>query len=158
MTIRLSTISARLNSSSDNVIFPLSMRDISNTSLISPSKCLLDLVILPRQSSTLSWLSIFAPAIAVIPTIAFIGVRMSCDIFDKNSVFKLFALFAASQVSLKTFLDAISSFFSFVISCTMNITFSMLSFLSCERGITAIFLNTVSSFVLYSNLYISSLP
>ena len=93
---KLSTSSARLKSSSVSSIFPFSMRDISSTSLINPSRWRLDLVIFPRQSITRSGWSIFAPAMAVIPTIAFIGVRISWDIFDKNSVFDLFALLAAS--------------------------------------------------------------
>ena len=42
---------------------------------------------------TLSWLSTFAPAIAVRPTIVFIGVRISWDILERNSVFARFAFF-----------------------------------------------------------------
>ena len=38
---------------------------------------------------TLSWLSIFAPAIAVRPTMAFIGVRISWDILEsENDIYK----------------------------------------------------------------------
>ena len=92
--MRLSTRSGRLKSSCASVIFPLSIRAISSTSLISPNRCRLDFVILLRHSMTLSWLSIFAPAIAVRPTMAFIGVRISWDILERNSVFARFAFSA----------------------------------------------------------------
>ena len=92
---RLSTSSGRLKSSSASVIFPLSMRAMSSTSLMRPSRWRLDFVIFPRHSTTLAWLSMFAPAIAVRPMIAFIGVRMSCDMFERNSVFARFAFSAA---------------------------------------------------------------
>lgn len=71
------------------VNFPLSILDISKTSFISPNRCLLDNVIFLRQFCTCFWSSMWAVAIAVMPTIAFMGVRISWLIFAKNSLFAL---------------------------------------------------------------------
>ena len=78
-----------------SVILPLSILDISSTSLISPSKCLLDMVIFFRQFWTCCLLSRLAVAMAVMPTMAFMGVRMSWLMLDKNSLFALLALSAS---------------------------------------------------------------
>ena len=51
-----------------------------------------DVIILPRYSSTCSLLSICVTARFVKPTIAFIGVRISCDILERNTLFALLAL------------------------------------------------------------------
>ena len=82
----LSISSFRETMSLFNVIFPLSILDISSTSLISPKRCLLDKVIFFRQFCTCWMSSIFAVAIAVIPTIAFMGVRISWLILERNSL------------------------------------------------------------------------
>ena len=78
-----------------NVSFPFSIFDISRTSLISPSKCLLESDIFFKQSFTRLGSSMFAMAIVVIPTIPFIGVRISWLILDRKSLFALFARIAS---------------------------------------------------------------
>ena len=110
----LSITSLRETWSIFRLILPLSIFDISNTSLISPSKCLLESMILRRQFFTWSLLSILAVAIAVMPTMAFIGVRISWLIFDKNSLLALFAFSAsclARSASTLTFSNVIICFF-----------------------------------------------
>ena len=72
-----------------NVNLPLSILDISKTSLISPNRCLLDNVIFLRQLCTCSRSSMWAVAMAVMPTIAFMGVRISWLILAKNSLLAL---------------------------------------------------------------------
>ena len=72
-----STTSLKEICSAVNVNLPLSILDISKTSFISPSRCLLDNAIFLRQFFTCFGSSIWAVAIAVIPVIAFIGVRIS---------------------------------------------------------------------------------
>ena len=81
---------------------PLSIRLISNTSLIRLSKYLLELDILRKHSDSFSGSSLWDSAIIPIPTMAFIGVRISWLIRDKKSLFALLASFA--------FLTAFSSF------------------------------------------------
>ena len=70
---------------------PLSIFDMSNTSFISPKRWRLDVVILCRQLCTCSVLSILAVAIAVMPTMAFMGVRISWLILERNSLLALVA-------------------------------------------------------------------
>ena len=79
--------------------FPLSMRDISSTSLTRLSKCPDEPSIFCRQSRTLSLSSIFFSAISVIPIMPLIGVRISCDIWERKSLFAMLAAFAASAAS-----------------------------------------------------------
>ena len=86
------------------VNLPLSILDISKTSLISPNRCLLDNVIFLRQFSTCFRSSMWAAAIAVMPTIAFIGVRISWLIFAKNSLLALFASRAACRAFSNSFI------------------------------------------------------
>ena len=93
IVIKLSIVSERLNSSSDNTNFPLSILDISKTSFIRPKRCLLETVILLRQSIILGVSSICIAAIDVIPIMAFIGVLISWDICERKS---LLAWLAAS--------------------------------------------------------------
>ena len=87
----LSISSESSNSSSTRSTLPDSILFISNTSFIRLSKCLLAWVIFARLSCTLSLSSMCAAAMAVIPMMAFIGVRISWDMEDKKSVFALFA-------------------------------------------------------------------
>ena len=68
----------------DVLRMPLSIFDISSTSFISRSKCLLETLILLKQPLTFSGSNKLALAIAVIPIMAFIGVRISCDIDDRK--------------------------------------------------------------------------
>ena len=59
------------------------------------SRCLPDTSILPRQSRTRSGALRFARAIAVMPIIAFMGVRISWDMEERKSVLAEFATRAA---------------------------------------------------------------
>ena len=70
---------------------------MSRTSLIMPSKCFEDNSIFFAYSFTFSSFAQSFWRSVVIPTIAFIGVRISCDIFDKKSVFARLAFSAASK-------------------------------------------------------------
>ena len=107
-------------------------------------------MILDRQDITLSLLSIFAQAIAVIPMIAFIGVLISCDIFVKNSVFASFARFADSYASFNALRESFSRVFASVIFCEIANTF-VSTFPSHSNGINEAVLYTDSSRVQYSN-------
>ena len=68
------------------VIFLLSIRVMSNTSLIRFSRCVDVPSIFFKQSVTTAAFSAFCMAIAVMPIIPLMGVRMSCDILAKNFV------------------------------------------------------------------------
>ena len=78
---------------------PLSIRLISRISLIRLSRCWPDTLIFFRYSLTRSMLSICAVARAVNPIMAFIGVRISCDILFRNTVLALLACSAAASAS-----------------------------------------------------------
>ena len=93
--------SASENDSEVSVILPLSILDISSTSLIKFKRCFDEISILCRQSSTLTLSSILASASFVIPTIAFIGVRISWDILERNILFDAFAFSAAATAALR---------------------------------------------------------
>ncbi len=95
MLTMLSITSRRETWSIFKVILPLSILDMSSTSLISPSRCWLEREIFFRQCCTCWRFSILAVAIAVMPTMAFMGVRMSWLMLDKNSLFALLACSAA---------------------------------------------------------------
>ena len=96
---RSRTSSGRTNSSSFKAILPLSILLMSSTSLIKPSKCLDEAEILPRQSLIFKGSSRCIPAIVVMPMMAFIGVRISWDILNKNRDFAAFALWAEVSAS-----------------------------------------------------------
>ena len=64
---------------------PFSILLISSTSLMSPNRWRLERVILFRQSSTLSGSSRWTLAMSVMPTMAFMGVRMSWDMWERKS-------------------------------------------------------------------------
>ncbi len=87
---------------------PLSIRLISSTSLIRLKRWLPDVIILLRYSLTCSLLSICVTARFVNPTIAFIGVRISCDILERNTLFALLALFAWCKASSRRLFCSIS--------------------------------------------------
>ena len=78
------------------VILPLSILLMSSTSLMRPSRCLLERVIFRRQFCTWAGSSMLAVAMAVMPTMAFMGVRMSWDMLERNSLLALLA-FSASR-------------------------------------------------------------
>ena len=93
---RLSIRLDRLNSSSFRVSVPASILLISSTSLMMASRCLLAEVIFPRHSVSFSGSCRWVPAMAVMPMMAFMGVRMSWDIRERKSVLALLARLAAS--------------------------------------------------------------
>ena len=86
MLTMLSAVSRRQTMSTFRVSLPLSILDISSTSLMRPSRCLLDREIFCRQEATCSRLSRLAAAMAVMPTMAFMGVRMSWLMLERNSL------------------------------------------------------------------------
>ena len=77
--------------------FPLSIFDMSSTSLIRLKRCLLDRLIFFRHSITRSLSSRRVLAMAVMPTIAFIGVRISWLILDRNWLLASLAALALSR-------------------------------------------------------------
>ena len=87
----LSITSRRETWSTFSDSLPLSILDMSSTSLISPSRCLLDRAIFFRQLWTCWMSSMLAVAIAVMPTMAFIGVRISWLMLERNSLLALLA-------------------------------------------------------------------
>ena len=96
-SIESATSSAKLKGSFLRESLPLSILDISSTSLIRLSKWLLESPIFFRQSNTRSRSSICVVAMAVIPKIAFIGVLISWLIFDRNWLFASLADLALSS-------------------------------------------------------------
>ena len=80
------TMSASDSALSFSVILPDSMRLMSRMSLIRESRCSDDCEIVDRQSLTRSGSSMWVVASSVNPMIAFIGVRMSCDMLLRNVV------------------------------------------------------------------------
>ena len=96
-TISLTNLS-RSNASWHTLILPLSIRDISRISLIKDKRYCVEVSIFARHSDTFFSSPTTLCAILVIPTIAFIGVRISWDIRDKNSVFALLAISALAFV------------------------------------------------------------
>ena len=102
-------------------VFPASILLISKTSLIIPNRCCDEISILSAYSITLSLLSASCLIKEVIPIIAFIGVRISCDILDRNSVFALFAFSAVCSASVAIFF----ALFSFLLAV-------FISFIACS--------------------------
>ena len=80
-------------------VFPASILLISRTSLIIPNKCCDEISILSAYSITLALFPASCLINDVIPIIAFIGVRISCDILDRKSVF-LFSVCHPKYVSI----------------------------------------------------------
>ena len=89
-------MSGRFICASARLTFPLSILDISSTSLIRLSRCLLEVFIFSRQSLIFSGDSRLAWAIVVMPMIAFMGVRISWDMEERKLVLAAFATLAAS--------------------------------------------------------------
>ena len=92
--------------------FPLSILDISRTSLIRPRRCSLPDFNFSRYSFTRTGLSACFSARVTKPVIAFIGVRMSWLMFDKKRDFALFAFSAEARASSRSFFWCISCFVS----------------------------------------------
>ena len=99
MTTRSCRSSPMLNSSSDKISRPLSIFDISNTSLIRLSNNLDAPLIFSIQSSSRSRSSTCALAMAVIPMIAFMGVRISWLMRARKSDLAWLAFSAESSAS-----------------------------------------------------------
>ena len=104
------TRSFRVNSLTVSTTFPLSILDTSSISLIRLSRCWPDAVIFFVYSLTLTGFSASLASKAVKPRTAFIGVRISCDIFDKNIVLELLAICAACNASASLLLCISLSF------------------------------------------------
>ena len=79
--------------------FPLSTFDISRMSLISVSRWLPARLILCRLSRTVLLSSTFFSAMAVSPMMAFMGVRMSCDMVERKSVLAWLARSASAAAT-----------------------------------------------------------
>ena len=97
-------------------VFPASILLISKTSLIIPNKSCDDVSILSAYSVTFALSPASCLISDVIPMIAFIGVRISCDIFDRKSVFALFAFSAVCRASVAIFF----AFFSFLFAASIS--------------------------------------
>ena len=98
-------------------VFPASILLISRTSLMIPNRCCDEMSILSAYSITFALLPASCLINDVIPIIAFIGVRISCDILDKKSVFALFAFSAVCKASV-----AMSfAFFSFLLATCISL-------------------------------------
>ena len=109
MLYRSSNSTVRLQGCSSRATLPLSMRLMSKMSLMRLSRWVEEDWILPRYSRTFSGWSMRLPARAVKPTMAFMGVRMSWDIFDKKALLAALALLARSRASSSSARRFISS-------------------------------------------------
>ena len=99
ITVTSCTRSARENTSSFRVMRPLSMRDMSSTSLTRLIRWVEAVLIFCRQSCTLDFSSMWDRPMEVIPTMAFMGVRMSWDILERKLLLALLAASAAFRAS-----------------------------------------------------------
>ena len=86
------------NASFDTVIFPLSIRLISRISLINLSRYWDEDRIFPRFSLTCSGTSSIIDVKSLSPTMAFMGVRISWLILERNSPFARLAASALSRL------------------------------------------------------------
>ncbi len=93
------TRSFSVNSSTESTTFPLSILETSKMSLIKLSRCWPDAVIFFVYARTFSGFSASFASSVVKPSTAFIGVRISCDILERNIVLELFASCAACSAS-----------------------------------------------------------
>ena len=97
----------RRNGSLVSTIFPLSIFEMSSTSLMRLSRWSDAAPIFRRLSSVLSASSVCSFAICSMPMMAFIGVRISWLMRERNSDF---AWLAASAAVMASFMDSCSSF------------------------------------------------
>ena len=93
------TRSFKVNSSIFRTTFPLSIFDTSKISFIKLSRCWPDAMIFFVYSLTLSGFSASLARRVVNPKTAFMGVRISWDILERNIVLELFAIWAACKAS-----------------------------------------------------------
>ena len=98
----LSVTALRSAGTGSYLIFPLSMLLISSTSLMRESRCSELSSIFFRQFCTSGFGSFFI-AMVVKPIMAFIGVRMSCDILLRKVVFAMLALCASASACASFF-------------------------------------------------------
>ena len=91
---------ANENSSFLSIMRPDSIRDMSRMSLIRFRRCSAEDPICSRYSLVSSGVSGSCRAMLSRPMIAFIGVRISWLMLDRNAVFARFASSAAARASL----------------------------------------------------------
>ena len=115
------TKSFSVNSSMVRTTFPLSIFETSKISFIKLSKCCPDAIIFLVYSLTFSGFSASLFNNVVNPRTAFIGVRISWDIFERNVVLELLAICAACNASANCLLCISRSF-----SCSFLILFCCL--------------------------------
>ena len=104
-----SSILAKENSSFLITILPDSMRDISSISLMMPSRCSADVLLFLRYSFTLSDAVGSFMAMLFKPMMAFMGVRISWLMLDRNVVLALLASSAMVSASARASFLAIDS-------------------------------------------------
>ena len=98
---------ARSNASYLISILPLSILLMSSMSLISDSRCSEDSVTFSKHSRTLASSPILSSAMAVMPMMPFMGVRISCDMRDRKSVLARLACCASAKArSARSFSSA----------------------------------------------------
>ena len=131
---RLCISSEMLHSCSLICTFPLSILLISRISLIRLSRWLLEESTFCRQSLTCSLLSIWLAAIVANPIIAFIGVRISWDILERNVVFARLACCACISASCSACVCSLCFLTLSVISFTTTMT--IISSVSSSHVIT----------------------
>ena len=138
MVRRSCSTSGRCTVALSSLMVPLSMRLISKTSLIRLSRCCPDTLIFCRYSLTSSGLFRWVVASAVKPRMAFIGVRISCDILFKNTVFALLACSAAASALRRASSCFCSVCFSMVASREATSTAVTLPSSSVRWGISSV--------------------
>ena len=94
-----STIFMTINGICEICILPLSIDDISNTSLRIERRCFAAYSAFIRQSLTFTFSQLIDFAIFIYPITALSGERISCDILEVNCPFAAFALSAAASAS-----------------------------------------------------------
>ena len=103
---------------------PLSIFDMSSTSLIRLSRCCDEVWMVARHSSVLSQSPALSRAICVMPMMALMGVRISWDIFAKNVLFDWFDCLAMASACCRrsrlsvSFVRSNSTYTSFSVSPT----------------------------------------
>ena len=103
MATTFSSTSGKDMESSLRTISPLSILDISSTSLIRLSRCCPDKPIFLKQSFTFAGSSKWASAISFMPSTAFKGVLISWLILERKSDFARFASSAVSRAERSSF-------------------------------------------------------
>ena len=89
------TTSFREKRSKFSTTFPLSILETSSMSLIRLSRCWPEAMIFFVYSRTLAGFSASMESSVVNPRTAFMGVRISCDMLERNMVLEWLAIWAA---------------------------------------------------------------